>query len=349
MKEKVAGLSILVNLVLGIIKIAVGVITNSTAILADGFHSFTDIFSSAISFVGIKISKKPADKQHPYGHYKYEVLAGLIITLILFATGIGIIYESFNSLFFPFQIEITYLSLGVMIFSAVVNEAVSRIKIHYGKKENSLSLLSDGFHSRVDVYTSIAVLVGLVATMYWAYADSIIAFFIGLYIIKQSFSLGKEATDSLLDVSAGEEIENKIKDILKQQDIKLSDLKTQKRGSAITANLEIILPNNLSVEEATKISDNLRKQLIKNIRNLSYVVIQIKSHKVSTGFYKPKLGFSFGWQRKGRFKDEIKEAKALGPGGFCVCPKCGYKIKHEKGVPCSSLKCPKCNTKMTRK
>jgi len=323
MKERVAGLSILVNLVLGIIKIAVGLITNSTAILADGFHSFTDIFSSAISFVGIRISKKPADKQHPYGHYKYEVLAGLIITLILFATGIGIIYESFNSLFFPSQIEITYLSLGVMIFSAIVNEAVSRIKIHYGKKENSLSLLSDGFHSRVDVYTSIAVLVGLVTTMYWAYADSIIAFFIGLYIIKQSFS--------------------------KQQDIKLSDLKTQKRGSAITANLEIILPNNLSVEEATKISDNLRKQLIKNIRNLSYVVIQIKSHKVSTGFYKPKLGFSFGWQRKGRFKDEIKEAKALGPGGFCVCPKCGYKIKHEKGVPCSSLKCPKCNTKMTRK
>ena len=167
MKEKVAVISISVNTVLAGSKIAVGVFSNSAAILAEGVHSFMDILSSAIGYVGIKISQKPSDTKHPYGHYKFEVLAGTIITLILLATGIGIIYEAYKNFLNPEKIEIGYLAFGVMIFSAVVNEIMARIKIHYGKKENSISLLSDGVHSRVDVYISLAVLVGLFFTKYW--------------------------------------------------------------------------------------------------------------------------------------------------------------------------------------
>jgi len=98
-----------------------------------------------------------------------------------------------------------------MIFSALINEIMARLKIHFGKKENSMALLSDGFHSRIDVFTSLAVFAGLFLTEYWIYADSILAFLVGLYIIKESFSLGREAVDSLLDVSASPEIEEKIK------------------------------------------------------------------------------------------------------------------------------------------
>jgi divalent metal cation (Fe/Co/Zn/Cd) transporter len=97
-----------------------------------------------------------------------------------------------------------------------------------------------------------AVLIGLFLSRYWIYADSILAFLIGLYIIKESFALGKEAADSLLDVSAGEEIENKIKEIIQRENIEVSSLKTQKKGSVVTANLEIKLPSNLSVKEAEK-------------------------------------------------------------------------------------------------
>lgn len=348
MKEKIAGISIIVNLALAIGKIVTGIIANSTAILADGFHSGMDILSSCIGFIGIRKAKKPSDKEHPYGHYKFEVFAGLIITLILFGTGIGIIYEAYKNFLNPSQVKIGYLALGVMIISAIINEIMSRIKIYFGKKENSLSLLSDGFHSRIDVYTSIAVLVGLILTKYWIYADSLLALLIGIYIIKQSFFLGKNATDSLLDVSAGEEIENQIKKIVEEERIEVSDLKTQKRGSAITANLEIKLPSELSIEEAEKISNNLKEKLIKNIENLVYVVIQIKSHEVSTGFYKPEFGKGFGWQRRGRMKEIVEEARGLGPGGYCVCPKCGYKVEHKRGIPCSKIKCPKCNVSLVR-
>jgi len=348
MKEKVAAISILVNAVLAGGKITVGVFLNSAASLAEGVHSFMDILSSAIGYVGIKISQKPSDQKHPYGHYKFEVLAGTIITLILFVTGVGIIYEAYQNFLDPEKIKIGYLAFGIMIFSAVVNEIMARIKIHFGKKENSISLLSDGIHSRIDVYISLAVLVGLFFTKYWIYSDSLLALLIGIYIIKESFSLGKEAVDCLLDVSAGEEIEEKIESIAKTDNIEVSSLKTQKKGSAITANLEIKLSSNLSVEEATKISNSLREKLIREIENLQYVVIQIISHEMETGFYKPDFGRSFGWQRQGRFKGEVKEAVGKGPSGYCVCSECDYKIPHQRGIPCSSLKCPTCNTNLKR-
>ena len=348
-KEKVALISVLANFVLAGGKITVGVLSNSAAILAAGIDSLVDIFSSAISYAGIKISAKPADEKHPYGHYKFEVLAGVAITAIIMATGVGIIYNAYQNFLNPQNITIGYLAFGIMIFSVVVNELMSRLKLHCGKKESSVSLLSDGIHSRIDVYTSLAVLVGLFFTKYWIYADVLLALLIGLYIIKEAFSVGREAMDSLLDVSAGEEVEAKIKTIAGTQNVEVTSLKTQKKGSAVTANLEIKLPSNLKVEEATKISDSLREKLIGGIEGLRYVAIQIISHEVETGFYRPAFGRGFGWQRRGRFRGRIEEARTGGPGGFCFCPKCNYKIEHPRGVPCSTLICPNCKINLVRK
>jgi len=353
MKEKIAAISILANVILAGVKITVGILSNSASVFAEGIHSLMDVFSSLISFFGIKISKKPADKEHPYGHFKFEVLAGFLITLILLGTGLGIIYEAYQKFKNPSLIKIPILALSVMILSAIVNEIMSCLKIHFGQKENSVALISDGVHSRVDVFASLVVFVGLILNKYWIFTDSVLAFLIGLYIIKESFSIGKEAIDSLLDVSAPPEVEEKIKEIAKSQGIEISDLKTQKKGSVFTANLEINLPKNLNVDTATKISENLRERLMKEIKNLVYVAIQIKSHDVETGFYKPALrgfgfGRGFGWRRRGRFKGKIEEARGRGPGGYCVCKRCGYRVEHQPGVPCSSLICPNCKTHLTR-
>ncbi len=349
MKEKIAIISILVNIVLATSKIIVGIFSNSASILAAGIDSFTDIFSSFISYIGIKISAKPADEKHPYGHYKFEVLAGVIITVIIFITGIGIVYQAYRNFLEPGYITVGYLSLGVMIFSALANEIMSRFKIFYGKKENSISLLSDGVHSKIDVYTSLIILVGLFLTKYWVYVDALLALLMGLYILKEAIIIGKEAIDSLLDVSAGNEVEEKIKLIAKKEDIEIGLLKTQKKGSAITVNLEIKLPSVLSVEDATKTSETLKDKLTSEIKNLSYVSIQIKSHNMETGFYKPTFGKGFYWQRKGKFKGEIEEAESKGPGGQCVCLKCNYEISHQHGVPCFTLQCPKCKINLERK
>jgi len=349
MKEKVAIISILANMLLAGSKITIGLISNSSAVLAEGVHSLADIFSSIVGFFGIKVSQKPVDQKHPYGHYKFEVLSGLVITLILFISGMGIIYETFRKFLNPEEINTDSLVFIVMSLSVLINFFTSKIKIYYGKKENSLTLLADGSHDKADVLASLAVLVGAFLSRYWIYIDPILAILIGLYIIKESFPLGKEAMDSLLDVSAGEYIEEKIRTIAKIQDIEISALKTQKKGSIVTANLEIKLPNNLKVEEAFNVSNNLRGKLMKDIDILRYVTIQIISHEIENGFYKPEFGKSFGWQRKGKFKETIQTAKGKGPEGYCVCSKCGYEIIHTKGLPCSALGCPKCQINLERK
>ena len=112
--------------------------------------------------------------------------------------------------------------------------------------------------------------------------------------------------------------------------------------------LEIKLPNNLTVDEATKTSNKLREKLIEKIESLQYVAIQITSHEVSTSFYKPEFGKSFGWQKRGKFKEEVGGAEGKGPDGYCICEKCGYKTFHQKGEPCSKLKCPTCNIDLKR-
>lgn len=349
MKEKVAVISILANVFLAGGKLAAGFLAGSGAVFAEGLHSGMDVLSSGISLVGIKIAKKPMDEKHPYGHYKFEVLAGLFITVILFLTGVFILWDSIREFMSPSPVTIGYLALGVMLGSAAVNEVMARLKIKYGKKENSVALLSDGIHSRVDVWASLVILAGLFLTDYWIYIDSILALFVGLYIIKESFSLGKEAADSLLDVSAGPEIEQAIKEVVDKQAVELKNLKTQKKGSVLTANLEIILPNNLNIEEATKISNDLREKLMAKIENLGYISIQIISHEVETGFFRPNFGQGFGWQRRSRFAGQIEGATGRGPIGDCVCEKCGHRAPHQRGVPCSDLKCPKCNINLIRK
>jgi cation diffusion facilitator family transporter len=349
MKEKIAIISILANVILAGSKILIGYISHSASILAEGFHSLTDIFSSLIGYFGIKTAQKPLDKEHPYGHYKFEVLGGVIITLILLATGLGVVYDAYRNFLMSEKLQVGYLGFSIMLLSVMINYATSKIKIYYGKKENSFTLLADGSHDRADVLVSAAVLVGLFLSKYWIYADSILAFLIGLYIIKESFVLGKEAVDSLLDVSAGEEIENKIRSIVKENNIETLSLKTQKKGSSITANIEIGLDKDLKIEKATRISENLKTRLMKEIENLSYIAIQIKSHSMESSFYKPAFGKSFGWQRKGKFKEKVEKAAGKGPDGNCVCPKCGYSAPHEKGIPCSTLKCPNCNINLERK
>ena len=134
MKIKIAILSVFVNLILAVGKIIAGFLANSASVLAEGIHSSMDVISSAISLIGIKISKKPVDEKHPYGHYKFEVLSGLIITGILFLAGLWMIYEAYRGFINPEFVSLSYLAVIVMISSVILNEIMARLKIYYGKK-----------------------------------------------------------------------------------------------------------------------------------------------------------------------------------------------------------------------
>ena len=356
MKQKIALISVVVNIFLFVSKVIVGLLSNSASILAEGIDSGTDIISSTISSIGIRISEKPVDEKHPYGHYKFEVFSGLLITIILFLTGVGVVYSAYKEFFLFTEVKVGYLSLGVMLFSAVVNEIMARLKINYGKKEGLVSLISDGVHSRIDVWRSIAVFVGLILTKYWVHADQIIALLVGLYIIRESFRIGREATDSLLDVSADKEQEEEIKKIVRENNVELVNLKTQKKGSVITANLIISLSGDINVQKATEITNKLKQELINKIKKLEYIAIQIDSDDadILDSYFEPRetifqrFNKGFGWQRKGKFQKVIEDAEGKGPDGFCTCSKCGHTEKHQTSAPCSTSKCPRCGSFLKR-
>ena len=122
MKQKIVIISVAVNIFLFISKLAVGLLSRSSSILAEGIDSGTDIISSVISSMGIRATEKPVDEKHPYGHYKFEVFSGLLITTILFLTGVGVVYSAYKEFFLFTEVKVGYLSLGVLLFSAVVNE-----------------------------------------------------------------------------------------------------------------------------------------------------------------------------------------------------------------------------------
>jgi len=287
--EKVSIISTIVNFVLAVFKLIAGLIVGSVALIADAIHSGLDVFSSLVTFLGIKTAKKPVDEKHPYGFYRAETLAGLIVALLLALSAVWIIYEGINRFLKLEPVIFTFWAIGLMVVSTVVNEGMARLKFYYGRKYESLSLVADAEHSRADVISSLGVLIGLVLIRYFIYADAIIAILIGLYIVWQSFGIGKEITDSLLDVS-NKNVEERIRKICAAHKIGIPGLKTRKIGAANFAEIKIELDPKLRVAEVSKITKTLEDRLLRNIPELKYIVISIEPHKMRRSTIVPDFG-----------------------------------------------------------
>ena len=275
-KETVSTISIFANIILGLSKVGLGVVAKSSALVAEGLHSAIDAVSSTIALIGIKVAKKKPTREHPYGWARAEVLAGLAVTAFLAVAGLGIIREAILSILVgKHEAEVNFLGLLVMIASVVANEILARLKIRIGQEEESLALIADGKHSRVDVLSSGGVLVGLILTRFFPVADSLTALLTGIYILYETVILGKEITENLLDV-ADPEVEKEIKKISEGQQVNLTDLKTRKIGALAFAELEVSLPTEVKISRADDLISELQESLISRIPRLEYVVIQIK-------------------------------------------------------------------------
>ena len=180
---------------------------------------------------------------------------------------------------------------------------MARLKFRYGRKFQSLALVADAEHSRADALSSIGVLIGLVLIRYFNLADAIVAVGIGGYILFETVKIGKEITESLLDVS-NKEVEDRIKKICSAHKIEISSLRTRKIGNFNFAEIKIKLPPRLKVEEVQKITDTLEERLLSNIPELRQIVISIEAYNMARSVLLPKLGRRIG---------ELKGFEKIGP------------------------------------
>ena len=296
-------ISVLVNLGLSIAKLVFGFLIGSVALIADGAHSGLDILSSFVTYLGLKTAKKPVDEKHPYGYYRAESLAGFLVALLLAITGILILKEAIQRFFGAELVKFSIPAILVVIVSIGVTELMARLKFRYGRKFQSLALVADAEHSRADALSSIGVLIGLVLIRYFNLADAIVAVGIGGYILFETVKIGKEITESLLDVS-NKEVEERIRKICSAHKIEISSLRTRKIGNFNFAEIKIKLPPRLKVEEVQKITDTLEERLLSNIPELRQIVISIEAYEMARSVLLPKLGKRIG---------ELKGFEKIGP------------------------------------
>ena len=290
--QTVSLISTFLNASLGVLKVIFGIFSNSIALIADGIHSSLDVISSFVTFLGLRTAKKPVDEKHPYGYFKAESLAGFFVTILLAITGIWIIVEAIKRFLGENPAVFSLRAIFVIIICIILQEIMARIKFLYGKRFQSIALIADAKHSRADVLSSIGVLIGLFLIKYFNLADAIVALGIGSYILVETVLIGREITDSLLDV-ANKEIEERIRKICASHKIEIADLKTRKIGAYNFAELRIKLPLKLKVEEVGEITKNLEEKLLKNIPELKYVVISIEPYDMKKSIIVGMLGRRF--------------------------------------------------------
>lgn len=286
--ETISIISAIVNIILAAAKFFVGILANSAALIAEGINSGLDIFSSIIIWLGIRKAKKPKDAEHPYGHYRYESLAGFVVVVFLVGSAIWILYEGIMRFINPEPLAFTFWAIIVMAASVIINEIMTRLKFYFGNKFSSIALIADAEHTRADVVSSAGVLIGLLLVKYFLQADAIVAILVGLYILYQSWGLGKEVTDSLLDV-ADLKLEKKIKNQLIDLELELKEIKTRKVGAKSFAEIKILLDPRLKLDQVTKLTKKIEKILLEKISHLNQIAIIVESHK--TGLSTTKIAF----------------------------------------------------------
>jgi len=280
-KVKVARLSLLSNTILIIMKLIVGLVTGSVSIISEAIHSTMDLLAAIIAFFSVKISDKPADDDHPYGHGKIENVSGVIEALLIFVASVWIIVEAVKKIINPGEIESVGIGFIVMFISAGINFIVSKKLYKVAKQEDSIALEADALHLKADVYTSLGVGTGLF--LIWItglnYLDPIVAILVAIFILKESFELLKTAFNPLLDIKLSDEEINMIKDnISKYSSVfcNYHDLKTRKSGRIRYIDLHLVFPENKSIKEAHDICDKIEHD-IEQILKYAEVMIHLES------------------------------------------------------------------------
>ena len=279
--NRVSLVSIVGNLVLSLLKLFAGIFAHSAAMVSDAIHSASDVFSSIVVIIGVHLSSKESDKEHPYGHERLECEAAIILAMVLFITGLGIGIEAAKNI-----LQGNYASLQVpgiaaliaAIISIVSKEAMYWYTRFYAKKIDSSALMADAWHHRSDAFSSVGALIGIAASrMGYPIMDSVASLVIFVFITKAAFDIFQDSMDKLVDHSCDEETERAMKAcVLRHEDVLGIDLlHTRIFGNKIYVDIEIEADASYTLREAHEIAEAVHDSIEKEFPKVKHIMVHV--------------------------------------------------------------------------
>ena len=264
-KSRAALVSVFSNSLLVALKLTVGIFSGSVSIISEAIHSANDLLAALIAFISVRISDKPPDDEHPYGHGKAESISGAIEAALIVVAGVWIIYEAVERIITGGEVQHLGLGTLVMAISVVLNIIVSRYLFRVARQEDSLALETDAQHLATDVYTSLGVTFGLLLVWVtgWTLLDPIIAILVALLILRIGWKLTLSAGVHLMDQSLPSVEITAIENIIRSDIRVLSwhDLRTRKAGSQRHVDMHIVIDAESSLIDAHNIADDLEEKI----------------------------------------------------------------------------------------
>ena len=279
--EKVSMVSIAANLILTLFKLAAGFFAHSSAMISDAVHSASDVFSTIVVIIGIRLAAKESDKEHPYGHERMECVAAILLASVLCVTGFGIGFSAVKDIVQSGTKEFVIpgaLALVAAIVSIAMKEALYWYTRFYAKKIDSSALMADAWHHRSDALSSIGAFIGIGGAMLgYPVMDSIASLVIFVFIIKAAYDIFKDATDKMVDHSCDEETENEIRECaLRSEEVLGIDLlQTRMFGNKVYIDLEISVNGSYDLWKAHEIAENVHDEIEKEFPKVKHIMVHV--------------------------------------------------------------------------
>jgi len=276
--QRVAVVSALVNLLLAGVKLVVGSIANSAALVADGIHSLSDLLSDVLVWIAAHHSGHGPDEEHPYGHGRFETAATLGLGILLALVALGIVWDAVAGAFHHRESLPGILAIYAALFSILANEGLYWYTLLVARRINSEMLRANAWHHRTDAISSIVVLIGVAGAMLgWPYLDSLAAVIVGVMVAKIAWDLGWEAMQELVDASLDEETVRAATRAIESVDgvRSIHMLRTRRHGHQAAADVHVQVAPRLSVSEGHMISQAVEDRLKESVESITDVTVHI--------------------------------------------------------------------------
>ncbi|MBI5723592.1 MAG: cation transporter [Planctomycetes bacterium] len=285
-KAAAAWLSVVSNTALVILKIVIGLLMGSVAVISEAIHSAIDLLAAIIAFVAVRTGSKPADDKHPFGHGKIENISGTIEALLIFLAAAWIIFEAVRKIMHPTEIEKISWGIAVMAGSTIVNVIVSNVLFRVGRATDSIALQADAWHLRTDVYTSLGVMVGLIGIQVGDvlfpslgdnlhFIDPAVAIFVAMLIVHAAWRLTVRSAGDLLDANLPAEEVEWIRGVLIKWGPKVRGfhkVRTRKAGPMRFIEFHIFVDRLMTVGESHQIAHQIADRIKEHFSDSSVTI-----------------------------------------------------------------------------